>query len=45
MAVRPATYPTLPQIRYLSNQELYDKRLAGLNLPSLAGTTDTRPKS
>ena len=34
-------YPTVPQFRNMSNQELYDKKLVGINLPALAGTVRT----
>lgn len=43
MATRTPRYPTLPELRTMSLQELYDRRLAGIpNLPSLAGTVDSR---
>ena len=44
MAALPARYPTLAQLRNMSSQELYDRGLAGLNLPSLAGQLDARPR-
>ena len=40
MAVRPQRYPTLQEIRYMSNQELYDKKLVAMTTAQ-AGTLRT----
>lgn len=40
MAVRLSRYPTLQEIRNMSNQELYDKKLVAMT-PAQAGTIRT----